>query len=246
MHFLKYTIFFISLTLPAYLHAGCLQDHLKEAIESNTQRLMLYSQLTAGQSEKVSKKLIHSEKLALFISRFGPFNFDSKFEKFLKYGVNVTCDSFISMKNAPTFQFLPNMNTVLIQNATQEVQPNANTLVNELKVELKKQQINIFKDKIKKTIQSLNDEPQVNCMTRHTLESAARIASYFEYWKSKITLIEDKKEFEHLIFRLLKAHLFAASKAIEIDQLARPLNLAGIPILCQDIPPIPIFGISNP
>jgi hypothetical protein len=88
-------------------------------------------------------------------------------------------------------------------------------------------------------IQELADEPQFNCLTRHFLESIARAAALapkqnaLARAKLGVPSLEISRQF-------ILSHLAVLKIARQIDAMAAPLQSAGVPIVCQDVPPIPV------
>ncbi len=75
-------------------------------------------------------------------------------------------------------------------------------------------------------------------MVRHVLESTARIA----YLAPRHERIAKEKGLTKspagLSWKLVKLHLQALKLAGGLDTQAAPLQAAGVPILCRDVPPI--------
>ncbi len=87
----------------------CFRRHLREAIELNHTRGIRYSQLSQGESQAITDKLIGLERLAIFGSYlpFLGYNFDERALEWQNSSarINIVCDEFISMHETP--QFLP-------------------------------------------------------------------------------------------------------------------------------------------
>ncbi len=212
----------------------CMQEHLKEAIALNSERRGIYANLTEGKSVEVSDKLIGMEKTTLLMLKLPFWNFDKLLGSFEKYDLQPTCDTFISMKTVTTFdsqfpQGAPTENTALVD--TKKIRQT-------LAAAVETQNVSILKEKLHELHMQLNTEPRLNCMSRHVIESTLRIATLFPNWNSKIEDPKDKEKFEKIVYRLLKNHIFALKSAGQIDELSRPLQLAGVPIICQDVPAI--------
>lgn len=90
----------------------CFRRHLREAIELNHTRGIRYSQLSQGESQAITDKLIGLERLAIFGSYlpFLGYNFDERALEWQNSSarINIVCDEFISMHETPHFrpQFL--------------------------------------------------------------------------------------------------------------------------------------------
>ena len=211
-----------------------MQEHLKEAIALNSERRDRYANLTEGKSIEVSNKLIGMEKTTLLMMKLPFWNFDKLLGSFEQYGLQPTCDTFISMKTVTAFdsqfpQGAPTENTALVD--TKKIRQT-------LESALESRNASDLKDKLQETYEQMMTEPRLNCMSRHIIESTLRIATLFPNWNSKIQDHNDKEKFEKIVFRLLKNHIFALKSAEQLDELARPIQLAGVPIICQDVPAI--------
>lgn len=204
------------------------------APQLNTERRDIYADLTQGKSVEVSNKLISMEKTTLLMLKFPLWNFDKLLGSFEKYGLQSTCDTFISMKTVTTFD------SQFSQGASSEHTALINTKIirQNLKSAVLTQNISELKEKLQELHTQLNTEPRLNCMSRHIVESTLRITTLFPNWSSKIYDQRDKEKFEKIVFRLLKNHIFALKSAGQIDELSRPIQLTGVPIICQDVPTI--------
>lgn len=212
----------------------CFRDHLQEAITLNTQRRSMYSQLTSGRSEAISNQLIRMEKTSLLLTYLPMNNFDHKLADFKKYNIDVTCEAFVSMKTVTDFNStfttgLPNADTAVA---------NSDLIISKLEGLVSAQDTVLLKSLLLNIIQSLKVEPRLNCMTTHVLDSMARIVSLYPHWANQITVENDQIKFQKIISNLLTNHLRSIKYTAQLDQKARPLQLAGLPIICQDVPVI--------
>ncbi len=226
------TIGFVSTS--AISAESCFRDHLHEAIALNTQRRPMYSQLSGGKSEIISNQLIRMEKTSLLLTYLPMNNFDSKLADFKKYNVDVTCDAFVSMKTVTAFNSifltgLPNADATTVH---------SDLIISEIEGFLHTQDTVLLKNVLLNIIKGLKVEPRLNCMTTHVLDSMARIASLYPHWVSQITSKDDQIKFKKIISSLLTNHLRSIKYTALLDQKARPLQLAGLPIICQDVPVI--------
>ena len=73
--------------------------HLQEAINLNTERMPLYSELTNGDSLRYSKKLISDERMALWWA----WIFDRVGDKYQAKGVPFMKAEFVEMSLVPEF-----------------------------------------------------------------------------------------------------------------------------------------------
>ena len=213
----------------------CFREHLKEAIELNRERTSFYSQLTNGQSEKISEKLIQLESGALALTYTPISNFDHEFKKILpESNVSPMCEVFISMKSVPQpqKQFL---STQSIQNLDFKHE----SLKSELDQALKKNEIKTVYDLGKKALENLSVDHRTFCMSRHLIESMTRTAGLYFSWKNQVST-ENQSTLMKKTKQLLNAHRLALGAVNKLDRDAIAIQMQGVPIICQDVPVIPI------
>ncbi|HEV2147105.1 MAG TPA: hypothetical protein VGR37_06865, partial [Longimicrobiaceae bacterium] len=85
---------------------------------------------------------------------------------------------------------------------------------------------------------ALEATPCCHCMLRHMLESMLRVATLAPVHAARAEEA-GMRSTAGLSRLLLRLHLLALSDAAKLDVLAAPIQARGIPILCQDVPPIP-------
>lgn len=210
---------------------GCFEEHLNEARSLNKLRAPLYARITHGKSEKVSAFLISAEYLA----KFSASSIDRESQAFEKYGVNITCESFVSMSTAPQFHSyvlpLPNLSEYRELDLSEFKSRAKKMLVARAWTELT--------DSIEKEVNALNKAPEFNCMTRHLLESAAKISSQAP---AQLKRLKSKKapDASPLIQKLISNHLLLLGAGQLLDSWAAPIQATGVPMICQDIPVIQV------
>ena len=209
---------------------------MRDAIKINEQRKQRYSELSNGESIAISEKLISFEKRLLFFS-FTFANYDYKSHLFDPYGINITCDDYVSMSSVEEFNdFWP------------EGAPQAKDYVNFNIKQAKRRLYNAYFDyqDLKQVLSVSMDllkvvekEKRYNCMVRHALESIARIAYMAPIHEATL---EKKGESGAITLarEMAYGHIFMLDTFDELDKMAEPLNTRGIPILCQDVPRIPL------
>ncbi len=86
----------------------CFRTHLREAIQLNRTRGVLYAQLSQGESQALTDKLISLERLAIFGSYlpFLGYNFDERALEWQNSSarIQIVCDEFISMHETPAYR----------------------------------------------------------------------------------------------------------------------------------------------
>lgn len=210
---------------------SCTWEHLTVAVRLNQARRPLYAYWSQNQSLAVSDALIALENELLqkaVLSDFASFVFQVQ-------GIPLLCKEYVSMDLVPRFKshspapwpLLQNFKSVNIQKLSQELQT-----ANEAKnfaavVEISKKWLNL-----------LQGEPHFNCLTRHFIESIARAAALAPEQEALsrqvgLSSLDISKLF-------IRAQMSSLTPAESIDRKAAPLQSAGIPIICQDVPTIEI------
>lgn len=225
---------FALLSTGSALAAGCFTEHLDEAMALNHARKPLYAALTAGASVTISDDLIGMERNMSFYGRWlAPY--EKWAAPFEAAGIRIICDSYVPMNTAPAFS------SRYAQGAPRaESAPSASDAVNTLAF-LPRVLRNDFagvKALALEQIEAAGD-PRLNCLSRHFLESIGRIAALAPVHAAQARRagLSDPTWIHR---RMILGHLSYTNRAVRLDAAARPLQLQGVPILCQDIPAIPI------
>lgn len=208
---------------------GCMERHLREAIELNRARAPLYARLSAGASRRVSRRLIATERLALPLARL----LDAYAERYQDAGIPVLCEDFVEMSGvapapdrrgpAPAGSFTP---------------VEAGPLARRLRAARRAGGFGGTAAAADAEVARLAHQPEYHCMTRHMLESIRRVAGQAERYAGDAdrlgvpapTWISDV---------LLRLHLAALGESARLDRAAAPVQAAGVPIVCRDVPHIP-------
>lgn len=236
-------ILFLSLlTCSAFAKAehSCFNRHLTEASALNAQRKFLYSELSGGQSIAVSDALITFEKDLLRQANL----VDIVAYPYQVAGIPIVCEDFVSMANTPAFkprfaQGAPSL---------EQFHPaSLQVILPPLREALKEKDFVKIVDLTSKDLAELEKEPRFNCLVRHFLESIRRIADLAPRLQAEA---KAKLGFGGTLFlsrKMLQGHLDTLEEAARIDVMAAPVQALDVPIICQDVPPIPtvkvLFGL---
>ncbi|MGK0367033.1 MAG: hypothetical protein ACI9QD_000166 [Thermoproteota archaeon] len=216
--------------LATELQKNCFTIHLKEAIKQNKVRKKLYNKLTQNKSRRLSNLLIRSETFTLAYAKTS----DLRARKFQKLGIPILCDDFVSMDLTPDFGSLMGKRKPLKENF---YKVNIKTLKKKLKRTLKNKGLKSFSHQVESILHVLAKEPKLNCMLRHVLESVLRSSNmavrYDEY--ASLHNLKSPLKFSK---KMIKGQFTFLNTIHKIDVLALPIQLKGIPIICQDVPPI--------
>ena len=83
---------------------------------------------------------------------------------------------------------------------------------------------------------------QMNCMTRHLLESIRQIARNATIHAAKHRRLNPQSKLKSPAWiskKMIRAHLLYMADAETLDRLAAPIQATGVPIICNDVPSVP-------
>jgi hypothetical protein len=205
--------------------------HLEEALHVNLERMPLYARLTGGESERISRRLVRYERLALPLARW----VDRRARPWNARGIGVVADDFVPMAGTPPFR----------ERSAEPPLPlfdfrpaDARRIRRALAAALKTGGFAGIAGALREELHALEPAPCYHCMLRHLLESMLRVATLAPVHAARAEAAGMKSPagLSRLVLRL---HLFTLGDAAKLDALAAPIQARGIPILCQDVPPIP-------
>jgi len=220
----------------------CLSEHLREAIELNSERKKIYSAMTEGKSEKISDRLIFLEKLArstVFLldgdrvsgKLWGSYMYN-------KVGIPIFCADVESMTKA----------TELRMTSPVSLPPWKKLPIKQMQADLRKALQTASWEKIENTslqwFEALNRTPQFGCMTRHFIESIARVAGHAEDYR-KMAKEMKLPDPQNLLLFFISNMILALKQGGNLDVQALPFQVQGIPILCNDVPPLIVHHTSH-
>lgn len=234
---MKWTILFIFL-LASISHAfaegenhcfKAIQKHITEAIDHNKIVAKRYSQLTQGESKRLSYTLINLERMSKLLVK----NIERESRVYQAKGINLLCDELAEMKDLPRFQ----------DRLPEELRPlnflpyETKNLNHKLKELLKDDLLEEAYSAVAQDLIILENEPYQQCLTRHFLESIARTLKLSnEHRKAAIALgLPDPLNTIKKFITLQRRGLFLTSY---LDTQAFPLQKEGLLIYCQDVPVI--------
>lgn len=208
----------------------CMEIHLREAAHLNRERMPRYSALTGGRSRGISRRLIWTERLAIPVAWY----VDWRARSFLRAGIRVTCDDFVPMAHTPAFrERMPDPPPL-----SAFVPSDPRRIRRTVGAAYRSGGFPAASIAIEREIGQLHARPAVHCMMRHLLESALRISNQATVYEAQAR--ERGLRSPAGVSRLmLNLHLSTLGGAAELDRRAAPLQAEGIPIICQDVPPIP-------
>lgn len=209
---------------------GPFEHHIREAIALNRARAPLYAALSNGESRSVSRLLIAAEWLLLPVARW----FDRKAAPYHRAGVPLLDVLLVSMGDVPPFGSV----TVATEDTLRRVSPAPAGIRRNVE---RAYRDGSFPEAAAAIARELNRLTPAggNYLLVHLLESAHRLAALAPGAISRSRECGLASP-EPLLARLLRLHLLGLAPASLLDVRAAPLHARGIPILAQDLPPIPL------
>jgi hypothetical protein len=209
---------------------GPFERHLREAIALNRDRAPRYAALSRGESRAISNALIGAEVGLLPLARW----FDAAARPYHAAGIPLLEELFVSMASTPSFQ-------------ESRLMPAAEQVVSLKRPRAIRQRVRrayragsfaAAAAVLEEELTLLAVAPETNCMLRHLLESAHRLAVLApeQVEQSRARGLRSPAP---LLRRLLALHLWGLRAANALDRRALPLQRRGIAILAQDLPRIP-------
>ncbi len=218
--------------------AGCFEQHLLEAMALNSERRALYAEFSGGRSEAVSDRLVETERLTLPVARA----FDRRAETFQRAGIAVMCAEFEPMSRAPGAP---------TQTAPMQTPPGLVEWVQEARLAVRFEAAYTeggfaAAERLAGEVLSRLAEAEPRgkngglCMTRHLVESIRRVARLAPHHAGEADLLGFRwRSPERLSRAFYWLQVAALPAGLDLDVLAEPAHLAGAPIICSDVPPIP-------
>lgn len=210
---------------------NCLTIHVLDAIKSNSKRANKYSELSNGRSNYLTSLLIGAEVVSVPILKY----FDSISINYRKAGIPLLCDDVVSMKDIDPMQ-----GDYLIPESVAEMQTKNET--REIKSLLLESYKNGGMVELELTanslVENLMEHPNFNCMTRHIIESIRRSAGLSNGYSSQASEL-GLPDPENISYNFIKLQIATLDLARMLDNLAHPMQIDGIGMICRDIPYIP-------
>ena len=213
------------------MRVGPFEHHLKEAIALNRERAPRYAALSAGASRPISRGLITAEYLLLPVARW----FDRRAAPYHRAGIPLLEDLFVPMALAPAFGSV----RLTSDDRPSQSGPNAAAIRRRVGRAYTEGAFAGAASAIADELTALAVAPHADCLVRHLLESAHRLATLAP---DHVARSEERglASPAPLLARLLRLHLWGLTSAAALVRRARPLHARGVAILAQDLPPIPI------
>lgn len=213
---------------------NCFKQHILESISINTKRKQDYAKLTNGRSNRIFNTLIAYETVTLAPATY----FDLLAIPYHKQGIELFCHEFMGMNQAPVFD---SNNRI---NPTETFKPFDWKFYKErMEIALKHGNENELKSVLIQALEELKSMPHYYCMTRHLLESVYRFAHFMPI-RMKEAQTKGMKSPRKIMIDVMKLHLLGMKDSHKIDLLSQPIQKAGIPILCSEVPNL-LFDLNT-
>lgn len=207
---------------------GPFEQHMRDAIALNEARAPLYAELSAGASLPISRRLILAERALLPVARW----FDWRAARWERAGIPLLGSVFVAMSTSPSFA-ARGAATPLPGAA-----PHPSTVRRRVGARFRAAGFEGAAVAIASELDAMRANPGAECLVRHLLESAHRLTLVAPE-HIRIARAKGLSSPAPLLALLLRLHLRGLGAASDLDARARPLQARGIPILANDLPPIP-------
>lgn len=220
---------------------GPFERHLRDAIALNRERAPRYAELSGGASRAISRALIAAELVLLPVARW----FDRRAEPYHRAGIPLLEELFVPMADAPAFGAPlggplggPLGAPSAAAPASGARRPRVREIRARVRVARRERGFAGAADALDDALAGLSAWPATECLVRHLLESARRLARLAP---GHIEMSRDRglASPESLLTLLFRLHLAGLGGAAMLDARARPLQASGIPVLANDLPRIP-------
>lgn len=219
--------------LPALNASAGAYDHLKEAIVLNRTRMPLYSKLSHGETEALSRRMIRIEKLSLALGK----TMDLMAKPFQEQGLSIGEVEFIPMANRPEFaehyEFTP-------EPLSSFEATDAKKLRRKLRRAMNENGFAGLSSVATEELEKLKTPRAYHCMTRHILESIIRAANLAPIHAREAKEVGAKST-QSLSWLLTRSQFLLLGFAAKMDEDLAPIQAKNIPMLCQDVPYIPAY-----
>lgn len=231
---MRLAVFLMTIFLTGMANGKCFREHILDAIALNTERAERYAALTGGASRAVSRLLIETERTMLWGTYL--LDVDNMAVRYERAGFKVTCESYMPMASAPSFRS---------RFPEGPVPKSKDYDLRKLQVATRLNRAFFSRDDVRllsetrQILREMSSEHRLYCMTRHLVESVARIAALIPIHEAQARA-KGMGSPRYLHNFMIQGHLALIERSREIDEKAKPFNQAGIPLICQDVPPIPL------
>jgi hypothetical protein len=163
--------------------------------------------------------------------------FDRLAAPYHRAGIPLLEDLFAPMANAPAFVSVVSPNPAAVApSSSPRLHPGY--LRRRVSAAYRARGFDGAADVLEAELAALSGDLTTDCLMRHVLESAYRLAGQAPE-HIRLARARGLESPRRLLSVLLRLHLWGLGPAGALDARARPLQARGIAILAQDLPPIP-------
>ena len=202
---------------------NCFEKHLRDSIIVNQKVKKSYGIQSQGESDKVYRLLIASEKMSLLAAKY----FDLKAKKYQNYGMDLLCQEFMEMKPQNKPSSSEKIEDYLKMNWRKHYQKIQESIKSKNPETIKKVALSVLSE--------LNQQPNYHCFSRHMVESIYRFA-YFINIREKESAQLGIKSPKKMLLKIISIQNSALWYANLIDEMSAPIQKKGIPLLCNELP----------
>ncbi|MFZ9521156.1 MAG: hypothetical protein ACO3A4_11835 [Silvanigrellaceae bacterium] len=217
-------------TSPAtFVESYCVSNHVREFINLNEERSKRYAELSDNRSLSISKKLIAYERIALATLPL----IENQALKYQRAGVPLLCLDVVAMHSTP------NMNENLKIPSKPFMYFDGGALSKKLLTQQLVGNEVLLEKELENALARLNENHSYNCLLRHFVESTLRTVRLVPKYRAA----SKKRGLPNpslILSAYINSQILFFGTATQLDLEAAPLQSEGIPVLCDDVPPIPL------
>ncbi|HAZ14758.1 MAG: hypothetical protein A2X86_10505 [Bdellovibrionales bacterium GWA2_49_15] len=208
---------------------NCFKEHLKEALQTNRNRIDKYTKAHKG-TRKIVNGLIIAETFGLYF--LAPW-FDQKARYFQKHGINIICDEMISPRGIPPFLAY---RAPFGEIPEEFISSNQNGFAKRLMQALNDEGPSVMLEMARQKMEELNTRPSFNCLFRNDLTTVIKTTQLMSQHIRHAQALNLKKSPRKLSLALVKRIISILPYTDNEDRKGFKYQKLGIPILCEDFP----------
>ncbi|MEN9825728.1 MAG: hypothetical protein RI953_1473 [Pseudomonadota bacterium] len=211
----------------------CVSKHVRDFIKLNSERREAYALLSAGRSLSISRKMIayeHAALVTLPLIEYPALEYQNR-------GVPLLCLDVVPVSETPS-----HIEALRIPDKPFEFFDGGALALNLLKHRLTWNEISLEAE-LDSALRKLSNDLNYNCLLRHFVESTLRTVRLTPKYRA-LSKKRGLKDPSNILSAFINSQILFFASASELDKQAAALQSEGIPILCNDLPVIPV-EVSN-
>ncbi len=208
-----------------------IRHHLKEAVKINLDRFSRYSEISDGDSIKISSELIFYERVAPFLTK----SLEKKARAYHAHNIGIFHEDMIDMALTPAFRGYFSPAEIPGDHISIPMKEFSDKWRDLLKNEKSDE---LYQSIVFELDEGLLKDKNQNCLSRHFTESIARSLMLLKKYQ-KAAVEANLPDPKNLMSEFIIYQIASLKWTYKLDSRAYPLQKKGIAIICDDVPVIP-------